>query len=141
MAVSQKMNGRAMSLPGGVLIGSLSALGWTVVVSVILAKLIEMGTLHENAVGYGSMIILLTASMLGSRIAWGKVKRQRAAVCFSTGGIYLLMLMATTVLFFGGQYEAVGVTTFLVGAGCSVTLLMSLREKNSGSRNVRKIRR
>ncbi len=133
MAISQKLNGRAMSLPGGVLLGSAMSLLWTIAASVILAKLMETETLREASIGYGSMVILLTASMLGSGIAWRRVKRQPVVVCLVTGGTYLLMLMGITALFFGGQYEAVGVTALLVIAGCTVTLLWTMKKRKSGA--------
>ena len=127
MAIAYKPTGMATTIPAGILIGSGAAMFWTIGASVILAKLIETEVFPENAVGYGSMVILLTASALAAVTAWRKIKRQRAMVCLVSGGVYFLMLAAMTALFFGGQFQAVGVTAGLVLAGSGSVVLMGLR--------------
>ena len=128
MAVIYKSNGRAMSLPGGVMLGAGVSVLWSVVTAAVAAKLIEKEVFSEDAIGYGCMIILLTASLLGSVTACKRVKRQRAVVCLCTGGAYFLTLLGITAMFFGGQYEAVGVTACMILAGCASVILMGLRQ-------------
>ena len=66
MATKYQSTGRAMTLPAGVLLGAGMAFIWTIAMSAVMAKLIEMEVFPESAVGYGSMVILLTASALAS---------------------------------------------------------------------------
>lgn len=138
MVTNRKVTGKAMTVPGGVLLGACAALLWTIAAAAILGILIGREILPEQAIGYGSMMILLSASFLGSLLAWGKVKHQRAAVCLSTGAAYLLILLSMTALFFDGQYEAVGVTALLVLAGCSAVIFMGMGQGKGASRKLRK---
>ena len=127
MATKYQSTGRAMTLPAGVLLGAGMAFIWTIAMSAVMAKLIEMEVFPESAVGYGSMVILLTASALASTTAWRKVKHQRAIVCMCAGGVYFLILLAVTAVFFGGQFDAVGVTAAVVMAGSGSTVILGLR--------------
>lgn len=141
MVVKQKSTGRAMSMPGGVLLGASVSMVCTVAGAALTALLIDREILGEQMIGYGSMIILITASLLGSLFAWQKVKRQRMVVCLLSGLIYLLMLISLTALFFGGQYEAVGVTVILILAGSGTAVLMGMgpvRGKGTGRHKIRR---
>lgn len=138
MVTNRKVTGKAMTVPGGVLLGACAALLWTIAAAAILGILIGREILPEQAIGYGSIMILLSASFLGSLLAWGKVKHQRAVVCLSTGAAYLIILLSMTALFFGGQYEAIGVTVLLVLAGCAVVILMGMGQGKGGSRKLHK---
>ncbi len=141
MVTNRKSSGRAMTLPGGVLMGACAAMLWTIGGAALTALLIDREVLAQTAIGYGSMVILLTASILGSSLAWQKVKHQRAVVCLCAGAAYFLMLLAATALFFGGQYHAVGITAALILAGSGSVVLMGLGKGNRPARKMRKIRR
>ena len=81
----------------------------------------ELGRLKQENIGYGVMLLLLTASYAGAALASAKVKRRKGLVCLLTGVGYFALLLAVTALFFGGQYSAVGVTALLIlaGSGCA----------------------
>lgn len=134
MVTNRKISGKAATLPGGVGIGAVTALGWTLVGSAVLAKLIELEKLPETAVGYGAMVILLTASFLGAVIAYHKVKKHRAQVSLLTGAAYYLTLLAMTALFFDGQYTGMGVTALVILAGSGGAVLLGLQKGSGGSR-------
>lgn len=140
MVVNQKINGRAMSMPGGVLLGGFVSLVCTIAGAALTALLIDREILGEEMMGYGCMLILMGASLLGSLFAWRKVKHQRMVVCLMTGLIYLLMLLALTALFFGGQYEAVGVTALMILSGSGTAVLMGMSPGKGKGPARRKIR-
>ena len=127
-------NGRALSIPGGIVYGALAGFGWTMILSGILGWLIHKQYLQEAAVGYGSMVILLSASILAAMVSYGKIKRQRAASCFGAGGVYLLILVGITAFFFGGQYSGFGVTSMLIlgGSGAAVFITMERQNRKTG---------
>lgn len=140
MKQNSLQKGRATSIPAGALIGAMYALIWTLLTSGVLGWLIYTEKMAEENIGYGSMVILLTASVLGALVSYGKVKRQRAVACLSAGGIYLLILLAITALFFGGQYTGVGVTSVLVIGGSGVAIFVSMERGNRKRGVGRKIR-
>lgn len=130
-----------MSMPGGVMLGACFSMLCTVIGAAFTAFLIDREILGEQKIGYGCMLILIVASWLGSLFAWQKVKHRRMVVCLLSGLGYLLMLLGITALFFGGQYEAVGVTTALILAGSGTAVLMGMgtgRGKGIGRRKIKR---
>ena len=93
--------------------------------------MIAMEILKENAVGYGAMIIILLSSISGAGIAVNKVKKRMLQVSALVGGLYYMMLLGATALFFGGKYQGMGVTALLILAGCGVVVLIAGRGKKS----------
>lgn len=134
MVVNRKVTGKAASMPAGIALGGLTSLAITLLSAGILAKMIETEALAEENVGYGVMVLLLTASASGAMIAKKRVKRQRLLVCMLSGVCYLGILLSITALFFGGQYDAVGVTALLVFGGSLLTALLDGKERRGGKR-------
>jgi len=110
MVLNQKPTGRAVSMPAGLLFGTLISMGVTLLAVGLIARLASSEYLKETQIGYGIMLTLLAASFAGALAAVGRIKRQRLMVCALSGLIFFLALLSITALFFGGQYEAVGVT-------------------------------
>ena len=117
MVINRKPTGRASSMPAGLLTGGICALAGTLVLSAVLAKLVDMETIPQNKIGYGIMLLLLACAFLGANVACGKIKRQYLMVSVISAGIYFVVLLCITALFFGGQYSGVGVTAILVLGG------------------------
>lgn len=132
MAISQKRTGRAASLPGGLAFGAAISLSITLFAAAILAKMLDTEKLLWENIGYGIMILLLTASYAGAISAYIRIKRQRLMVCLLSGTVYFAILLSITALFFGGQYEAVGVTAALILAGSGTAGLLGIRENRGG---------
>ena len=132
MAINQKVTGRTSSMPVGLAIGGGVSLIITLLTAALLAELINREAISEESVGYGVMILLLLSSAIGSLTAVGKIKRQRMAVCLLSGGIYFCILLSITALFFGGQYDAVGVTAVLVLGGSVAAAFLSLQQGRRG---------
>ncbi len=114
MAGKHKITGRSMSMPGGIILGVIIALGITVLGAGVLAYLISGQTVGEDAVGYGSIAILLVAAFVGTLTAVMRVKRRRMQVSAITGAGYFLSLLAMNALMFGGQYAGLGTTALVV---------------------------
>ena len=138
MVTNRKVSGKAYSLPAGLAYGTVISLGITLVSAAVIGKLVDMEKMSWENVGYGVMVLLLAASFLGAVAAYGKIKRQRLPVCLLSGLLYYGTLLLITALFFGGQFEAVGVTAALVLAGSGTAGLIGMRESRGGKK--RKIR-
>ena len=130
--------GKSSGVSVGVLIGVLVCVGVTLVATVILAWLIAAEKMGENAVGYGAMVVLLLSAILGSWTASVIIGRLRTQVCLITGGIYYLVLLSITALFFSGQYQGMGVAAILVIVGSGMTALFGIREKKSRKNKIKK---
>lgn len=122
-----KVTGRAASMPKGLLAGVTA--GYLVLLTglAILAKFVNMEKVDWDQSGYGIMLVLILSSGTAVAIASCKIKRQILKVSALTGCLYFICLVCTTVLFFGGQFEAVGVTAALVFGGSIATGLLQLR--------------
>ena len=140
MVVNQKVSGRASSMPVGVGVGVGVSTVITLALSGLLAWLILGQTLEQSATGYGSMGILLTASVLGALAAVERVKRRRMVVCLLTGLGYYLVLLSLTALFFGGQYSGMGVTGLLIAGGSFAAGLIGAGKGEGGKIKSRKRR-
>lgn len=138
MAVNQKPTGRAMSMPAGLTVGAAVSLTITLLFAAVLSKLVDMEKLAWENIGYGIIVLLLAASFSGAMIAYARIKRQRLLVCGVSGVIYFGILLAITALFFGGQYEGIGVTAGLVFAGSACAGILGLRD--GGRKKHHKIR-
>ena len=134
MRYSQKTSGRASAMPAGLLYGALVSMIITVIGSAVTAKLMDMETVGSGAVGYAVLLMLMLASYLGAAVSCRRIKRQYLAVCLLSGTVYFLILLSITALFFGGQYEAVGVTGILVLGGSLLALLTGTGVNKAGKR-------
>lgn len=132
MTLNGKVTGRAMTMPAGIAVGCGAAMLVTAAGSALVAKLISDEVLVDTAIGYGAMFIVLLASALGAAVSAAKVKRRRLQVCLLSGIVYYGMLLGMTAMFFGGQYQGMGVTALLVLAGTGTVILLGTREKKTG---------
>lgn len=130
--------GRALSMPAGLAIGLCICLVLTLVLSAILAKLVSTEKLEWGNIGYGIMIILLITSLFGSKSTCLLTKRRKLMACFLTGLLYWLSLIMITALFFGGQYDGMGVTGFIVICGCAVSWVMESKGERGRKKNLHK---
>lgn len=124
----RKMTGRAASIPGGLAVGALVSMAVTILISAIGAHLIISEVLPQEQIGYCSIAALLTGAILGATTASKKVKHRNLMVCLLSGLVYYCTLLATTAMFFGGQYEGMGVTFIIILLGCTAAALISSRE-------------
>lgn len=124
MVTNRKVTGTASSVPAGLALGALVSLTVTVVGSVLTANLVLKELIAESNIGYCSMIILLVSSFLSAWTAAARIKHRRLYVSILAGVVYYGILLGITALFFGGQYQGMGVTALVVIAGCGAAALM-----------------
>ena len=140
MTLNQKVTGTAVSMPVGLGIGALVSLGITGMLSALTAWLILGGRLPEDSVGYCAVVILLVSSAAGAATAIGRIKRRRFQMGMASGGVYFACLLAVTALFFGGQYEGMGVTALMILCGCGLVILLGAGGQNRAGCRKRKMR-
>ena len=139
MTRNGKVTGRASSVPAGLASGVVAAIAVMLVGTLVTALMIDREILRWAHSGYAVMATLILSSWIGAAVAAGKVKRRRLLICESTGGIYFVVLLVMTGLFFGGRFSGVGETGMLILCGSTLGVLMKYPVKSG--RNRRKIRR
>lgn len=127
MVANRKVTGTAAAMPVGLGAGLGISLGITLVGSAVLSWLVDRELVAQSGIGYGVLVILLLASLLGTAAAYGKIKHRRLVVCALSGGLYFGALVCMTALFFGGQYRGLGVTALVILAGSLSVALLGLR--------------
>lgn len=125
-------------MPVGFVLSAGGALALTLGGAGVFAWLIAAERLAESSIGYCAMAIVLLSAALGAAVAVGRIKRRRVYVCAISGLIYYGVLLGMTALFFGGQYQGMGVTALLVLAGCGSVALLGLRGEKTSRRRKRK---
>ena len=134
-----KLTARAMTIPAGLAASIGAALALTAACSGIAAWLILRGIVPEGAIGYLAMVIRVMSSAVGAIVAAGTIQRLRVQMCLAAAGGYYLSLLAVTAVFFGGQYQGVGVTALMVLCGSVLVILLAPGGKNrAGCRRRRK---
>lgn len=122
----KKNNGKAKTMLAGLMEGLAINLITTLTGAVILAKLIDSEVVDWNNVGYGVIPILVLSSFWGSMVSYAKIKRKKLQVFMLSALWYWLTLLAITVIFFDGNFHAIGITLLLIFAGCGSGYLLKI---------------
>ena len=138
---ASKLTARAVGVPAGLFFGVSAALGITAIGAGTAAWAVLEGIIPETGVGCCAMVILVLASAAGASVATGTIQRLRAQMCLAAGGGYYLCLLAVTALFFGGQFDGMGVTALMVLCGSVLVILLAPGGKNRAGCRRRKKRR
>lgn len=133
MVSNHKVTGKASNIPMGILLGLSVSILITLVGAAVAAWMISGELTGQETLGYLSAGILLLASAAGSIVAAGRIKRMRVQSGLLSGLSYYLFLLAMTALFFGGQYQGMGVTALMVALGCTSGALVGLKGKTRRS--------
>lgn len=120
MGKQANVKGKAASMPVGIAIGLGVGILITLIGAVLLAFALAGESMTVEAMGYGIMLVLFVATFLSSMVAMWCIKHRKMQVSLITAGVYLLTLLATNALFFGGQYEGVGATVLVVAIAGTV---------------------
>lgn len=140
MVVNRKVTGKAVSMPLGLGIGLAVCIALTLIGAAISASLILNERIGEGAIGYCAIVTLLLSSAAGSWLSAVLVKRRWMIVCMAVGGVYFLTLLGITALFFGGQYQGIGVTALMILGGSGSVGLLGLRTGSGEKKRRRKYR-
>lgn len=132
MTNKTKRTGRAASIPAGLAIGWAASAATMASVAVVLALLIHTQKMSMEQLGYGMTVMYLVSSFLGAEIAYSRIKHQRMLICLMAGLSHYGVLLLITGLFFGGQYEAAGITGILILLGSSAAGCLGIRQGRGG---------
>lgn len=138
MVVNRKVTGTSSSMPKGILLGWLAQMCLTLMGSALCAYLIGKEYIEGEGIGYCAMGIILASTIAGALGACSSIKCRKLQVCFISGGVYYLSLLAITALFFGGIYNGMGVTALLVFGSCGTVALLSVGERKQNWKRKRK---
>ena len=125
MTTQRKVSGRATSIPAGLAIGAAISILVTVVVCLLGAWLISTERLPQQQIGYCVLAALVAGTILGAITAWKKIRRKKLSVCLMSGGVYFVLLAMVTIVFFGGDFQGVGVTLFAILLGTLAAVFLT----------------
>lgn len=126
-----KLKGRATAIPVGLAVGGIISLIITLAGAAATAHLVLNERIGENGIGYASIVILLLGSVMGAWGAFSCIKKQRLQICLLSAATYYLLLLAITALFFGGQYQGMGVTAVVILIGGAIVALFPAKGKTN----------
>lgn len=135
--MAKKNPAKKISMPLGIAIGIVVSLLVTLIGTAITAWMIAGEYLGEASIGYAAIVIYAAASAAGAMLAAGWVGSKRLPVCICSGAGYLLLLLACTALFFGGQYQAVTVSALIILLGSSAVALLGTKRKKTAKHKLR----
>lgn len=118
----------ARSLPTGLAIGVGVSVTVTLMLSAIVAKLVDGGQASEGMIGYFALGINFLAVFAGSVVAATKTGAQRFAVCGALAGIYLAIGLALTALAFDAEYHGIIKTAAVIVASGTVAALLGKKK-------------
>ena len=140
MTINRKVTGTASAVPTGMAMGVMTAMAIMLTGTLTASIMIHKEILQWDQSGYAVMLILILSSWIGTSVAARKIKRRRLLSCAVSGGIYYLILLAMTGLFFGGKYSGVGETGLLILCGSTLGFLMKYKAKPERIRRKRRMR-
>lgn len=138
MVTNRKVTGKALSMPLGLSVGLAVCIVLTLAAAALCSNLILTEKIGEGAIGYCAIVTLLLSSAVGAWLAAVLVKRRWMIVCMGVGCAYFLTLLATTALFFGGQYQGIAVTALVIFGGCGAIGLLGLKAGGEGKKRRKK---
>lgn len=133
MAVKRRMQGRAMSMPAGVGLGAAVSLIITVLGAMILAWMVVTERVEQSSIGYGCMVILPCASMLGCLVANCLIRHRRLMVSLITCAGFYMTLIAIA-LAFGSGFDGMIVTALMILLGGGIAQIPALIGSRGGVR-------
>lgn len=140
MNTTYKATERASSLLTGLIMGAAVSTGITLMITALLAILLDREVISWEKIGYAILIMIMLSAFMGGVTAYNRIRRQRVLISLMAGLIYWGVLLSVTALFFGGQYEAVGVTALLVAGGSLCSAMVGIG-KGGGEAGRRKRKR
>lgn len=133
----KKKTAKQVSLPLGIGIGIITGMVITVIGAMLAAWMIAGEKIGQGSIPYAAILILVIAAAIGAFAATLLIKEKRLIVCLSTGAGYYLCLIGCTALFFGGQYQAMGISALAVFLGSAITILVGVLGKKVAKHKVK----
>ena len=114
------------TVTAGVVIGIMSALVISLLVSLALTSFAINGSISEDSIGIYIFAIRMISTLLGGLIGTGITKgRYIPVIGLITGGI-LVVLLGWGIVFCDGQFQNVGSGALSVLIGCVAVVLLKL---------------
>ena len=140
MVRNSKVTGTALPMALGITIGVGSSILMLVLSVVFIARLIIGEKMPLSAIGYVIMAAHVLSVCMGGIIASAAFKHRKMVVCLIVSAMYYLVLVSCTAIFFGGQYQGMGITALVVAGAAGITGWFASREKNNGTKRYKKYR-
>ena len=137
MASKQITSKKDKGLPQALVIGLLAGVVVSLAGAALLAYLIEKESIDISGIKAGGIVIHLIGSALTCVIAYRVMKRQRIVVCALSALCYFLVQIGMTAMFFGGQYQGIGVGALAILGGGVLSILPGLISKSSGGKKIK----
>ena len=139
MVLNRKVTGRASSVPAGLVAGVLCELVLTLIISVVSAYLVSAEFVSQDKIGYCAIAVLIMSSIVGTTVTIKRIKKMPIQMAAINGLLFYGLLLAMTALFFGGQYDGMGITLLVVALGSGVGGIMASRKSNRRKQKYYKI--
>lgn len=120
-----------------ILAAQLTSVLMLVIGCMIIAGLLGGEKIKEDSTKYFVMGIIMLSSCLGAAISVMGSGKIRILYCIGMGGIYFLILLAFTGLFFGGMFRSikdVGATLLLIACGSVIAAMLKSPDKKATTR-------
>ena len=91
----------------------------TLISSAATALAIEKEWMDFSKTGYAAMAILLASGYLCGRAGKGR----RLPLAAATTAAYMTILLITNLLFFGGQFQKIGITVLILTLGTALAMI------------------
>ena len=127
--------GKAGSVPAGMTVSAIVSTTITLILSATIAYFLNSEKISWTQAGYCIMCMLFFAAFVSGKCAYGIIKRQKYLIAAMSGVLYWGILLCTTCLFFGGNFDAVPETAGIIMAGSFTQLLLNSHQKRKNRRN------
>lgn len=115
--------------------GALAGLIMTAAVCAAGAWLIGTQKLDPSAAGYCAWLAVALGAISAALVSGFAWREKWWLMCLSSGAVYFVCLLCCTALFFGGQYQGVGVGICMsLGASGACALLAFTSKRGSARR-------
>lgn len=103
-----------------------------VITIAIFAGLIKSERITEGASGYCTVCIHLLSIIIGACVASKEEKGNILRISLLLALVYCAVLIAMTAIVFGGQYQGISATIFVILTGCVIPVIMGKWRLNVG---------
>ena len=98
----------------------------------IFTGLIRSERITEGASGYCTVCIHLLSIIIGACVASKEEKGNAIWISLLLALMYSIVLIAMTAIIFGGQYQGISATVFVILTGCAIPVIMGKWRLNVG---------
>lgn len=120
------------SIFGQLLIGAGVCIIITLITAAVSALLVSKEIIGEKWIESIAIVILFLSSLTGAKTGSMGEKEKNLYISPVIGLVYVLIVLSATAIFFGGQYQSVGVGAIAVLSGCILSVILGQKQGNKG---------